>query len=981
MVDRAGYEAIGGSGEADDDHNGMAVVGDPPDAGGTPNPLDQVIGFGGFSLWQCLGWVVTILGAAAIRLVRLDDWALNPAEATRAYDSWVLFQGRPLVTGESIPNTGALPLLLQSAAFFLFGTSDVVARMVPALAGIGLVLLPLALRRWVGDRAALGIAALVAFSPTMDYASRVVSPEITVALLALAALAFLVRLGEAGVTSNAPRGLAIALGVVTGAAYASGPSAITVELTMVVGIAVATLVAPDGTIARGLRGLRSRHALPGFVLAMLVTALLAFTRFLSFPAGIGGAGATLAPWWQLLTESGGQPVQLFLITLLIYEPIAVVFGVVALGRQRRGTHEAIALSAGWFAAAFAVWSFSAGRGPEHTVHVAVPLLLLGGMALGAVFQEIDWAHFWRGSGGVLALLLLGIVTGLAAVGILLTRIDDRGGGAAAALPAVAVLCLVVVPMTYFVWRMWGEDIASSNRGQGTTIALFVIAILLGAFGLRSANLLAFARADLGTELLAQGTATLGTLPSIERFLRLARDAGVGEGSARDPTGSHSLSIALERDVRWPYAWYLREFPDLSVVEPGTGAASGSQVVIAATDTGLAAAGYAVETWPWINALPQQYVAPDMEGAARALVNPTRWLEVWRFLLFRDGVPPPAPETVAVGLTPELAGRVTPATGPFALSDRPGPGTEPGQFVDPIGVAVGTDGGIAVVDSGNARVQRFSADGELLGVWGGGDGAVSFTRTENGLGPTGITVDSEGITWVADTWGHRVVALDAAGTVVQTIGDETVDIGDDPARVEEAGGRFFGPRDIAVSDDAVYVVDTGNERVQLFTRDGVFVAAWGGYGSAPDQLIEPVGVALGPEGNVYVADSGNARIAIFTPDGEPVAQWPVAVWPPPDPGGLPPAFQPYLAFDDEGNLYATASNAGEVLFFDPDGALLQSMTAAGSERLAQPVGVAVAGDGTVMLTDIGRDAVLEVTPSVPLTSEGLDAEDVGASPGP
>ena len=127
-----------------------------------------------------------------------------------------------------------------------------------------------------------------------------------------------------------------------------------------------------------------------------------------------------------------------------------------------------------------------------------------------------------------------------------------------------------------------------------------------------------------------------------------------------------------------------------------------------------------------------------------------------------------------------------------------------------------------------------------------------------------------------------------------------------------------PRDIAVSDDAIYVVDTGNERVQLFTRDGAFVDAWGGYGSAPDQLIEPVGIALGPDGNVYVADSGNARISIFTPDGEPVAQWPVSAWPAPAPGGLPPAFQPYLAFDADGNLYATASNAGQVLVFDGEG---------------------------------------------------------------
>jgi tripartite motif-containing protein 71 len=323
------------------------------------------------------------------------------------------------------------------------------------------------------------------------------------------------------------------------------------------------------------------------------------------------------------------------------------------------------------------------------------------------------------------------------------------------------------------------------------------------------------------------------------------------------------------------------------------------------------------------------------------------------------------------------------TGPFNLADRPGPGTEPGQFKDPIGIAVGADGVVAVVDSGNARVQRFNLDGTFLGTWGEDESGVTFTRTANGLGPTGITTAPDGITWVADTWGHRVVALDANGAIVQTIGAETIDTGDDPSRVNDAGGRFFGPRDIAVSDDAIYVVDTGNERVQLFTQDGTFVDAWGGHGSGPDQLIEPVGIALGPDGNVYVADSGNARISIFTPAGEPVAQWPVSAWPAPAPGGLPPAFQPYLAFDADGDLYATASNAGQVLVFDREGKMISAVTDANGDRLTQPVGVSIGPDGIVHFTDVGRDAVLEYTPSIStdLQVEELDREDAGASPRP
>jgi hypothetical protein len=66
-------------------------------------------------------------------------------------------------------------------------------------------------------------------------------------------------------------------------------------------------------------------------------------------------------------------------------------------------------------------------------------------------------------------------------------------------------------------------------------------------------------------------------------------------------------------------------------------------------------------------------------------------------------------------------------------------------------------------------------------------------------------------------------------------------------------------------------------------------------------------------------------------------------------------------------------------------MISTVTDADGERLTQPVGVATAPDGAVLFTDIGRDAVLEHTPSLPtdpqVQAEDLDREDVGASPIP
>jgi DNA-binding beta-propeller fold protein YncE len=204
--------------------------------------------------------------------------------------------------------------------------------------------------------------------------------------------------------------------------------------------------------------------------------------------------------------------------------------------------------------------------------------------------------------------------------------------------------------------------------------------------------------------------------------------------------------------------------------------------------------------------------------------------------------------------------------------------------------------------------------------------------------------------------------DAAGGRLET------DVGDDPAAVTLAPGAFFGPRAVAVTEDEVYVVDTGNERVQVFGIDGTFRRLWGGYGSEPNRLIEPVGIAIGPDEQVYVADSGNARISIFTPRGDPVAQWPVAAWPPPDPSGVRPGFQPYLAFDEDGLLYATAAESGSVEVFDRNGERVRSIEEVGGDPLEQPVGVDVAPDGSLLVTDLGRDAVFREEPiaSSPLT---------------
>ena len=93
--------------------------------------------------------------------------------------------------------------------------------------------------------------------------------------------------------------------------------------------------------------------------------------------------------------------------------------------------------------------------------------------------------------------------------------------------------------------------------------------------------------------------------------------------------------------------------------------------------------------------------------------------------------------------------------------------------------------------------------------------------------------------------------------------------DPPEFVREWGssgtgdGQFGGAHGIEVDADGnVYVADTGNNRIQKFTSDGVFLMKWGSSGNSPGQFHHPHGIGIGPMGNLYVSETGNKRVQKF-----------------------------------------------------------------------------------------------------------------------
>ena len=189
-----------------------------------------------------------------------------------------------------------------------------------------------------------------------------------------------------------------------------------------------------------------------------------------------------------------------------------------------------------------------------------------------------------------------------------------------------------------------------------------------------------------------------------------------------------------------------------------------------------------------------------------------------------------------------------------------------EFVWPAGIALAADGHLFVTDEFRHHVAifpsdviypypEFNPDGERIGEWG-----VHGSEPGRLDGPSGIAFDSDGDIYIVDTGNDRVQKFTIDGEF--QFGWGATGTGDD---------EFNRPWGITIdSRGAVYVADWGNDRVQKFSPDGEYLLSFGGRDIEAGDLNHPANVAVDSDGDVYVTDWGNSRVQIYEPDGESLA---------------------------------------------------------------------------------------------------------------
>jgi uncharacterized protein (TIGR03663 family) len=281
----------------------------------------------------------------------------------------------------------------------------------------------------------------------------------------------------------------------------------------------------------------------------------------------------------------------------------------------------------------------------------------------------------------------------------------------------------------------------------------------------------------------------------------------------------------------------------------------------------------------------------------------------------------------------------------------GIGSATGQLQAPRAIAIAADGSLYIADSRNHRVQHLSPSGEVLHVWGSfGDVAQGSALGGVFNEPWGIAVDLDGSVYVADTWNHRIQKFTADGKFLKMWG--VLGLADKPE-------QMWGPRAIVVDGQGrVFVADTGNKRVLVFDSEGNFLTEFGGGGYATGQLDEPVGLAVTPDGTIYVADTWNQRIQAFREE-QPgyftfLREWNVAGW-----YGQSLENKPYLAVGPTGEICLTDPEGYRVMCFDANGEFLFGWGNYGiaDSQFNLPSGIAFDSQGMLWVSDSGNGRLM------------------------
>ena len=303
-----------------------------------------------------------------------------------------------------------------------------------------------------------------------------------------------------------------------------------------------------------------------------------------------------------------------------------------------------------------------------------------------------------------------------------------------------------------------------------------------------------------------------------------------------------------------------------------------------------------------------------------------------------------------------------------------------ELSSPNGMAFDSSGNLYIADSVNHRIRKISG-GNISTVAGNGTGGFTGDKaaatSAELLYPSGVTLDSAGNLYIADTGNHVIRMVATSGTITTIAGNNIGGYAGDGGAAVNANLEF--PASVAVdSSGNIFIADAGNDVIREIT--GGNISSIIGQGYAGVVLRDPEAILLDGQGNLYICDSDGLRILKFAL----VAKTLTVVAGSGNigfAGDFGPATDAYLndpksmAVDSNGYVYIADTNNNRIRKVSPDGVIttIAGQSAAGyggdngpatSAFLRFPHGIAVDASGNVYVADTGNNVVRLLKPVAP-----------------
>lgn len=312
---------------------------------------------------------LALAAAILLRFLYLGGNALTDVEASQALQAFHLSQGNIVVVGGQ-PGYVSLTTLI----FYIFSASNFWARFWPALFGSLLILVPLLFKPWIGKRATLLLAFVLAFEPGLTAISRIAGSQSMAITCTLAALGFFLR--------RRP----VLAGISTGLALLAGT-----PVWLGVGTLVLSLFLFKWVVKQDVFAFEkdNQHFWLPALIAAGATLIGIGTLFGTHPLILSGLGSGVADFFASFATRSGVSIGVMLLGLLLTQVLLIPLAIYGIAAGPEEKNKLSILMIFWLVLLFVFTLLPFARQVVNWAWFVLPLSILAVSGLEGLMAKVE----------------------------------------------------------------------------------------------------------------------------------------------------------------------------------------------------------------------------------------------------------------------------------------------------------------------------------------------------------------------------------------------------------------------------------------------------------------------------------------------------------------------------------------------------------------------------------------------------------------